>query len=341
MHPAQRKKLKLILNALRDGKTATALPNELRAEAEFLRRSSRTWLTEATIQGIGIGEKLVDGKPTGLPSIRIYVSKKLKEKKVANPVPRTLKLGKREVAVDVIEIGKIELHSFKDYRRPIQPGLCIANENRGGGTLGLILRNRQPPHEFYVLSNYHVLGKAPGSSVTSIIQPARNYPATGDRKIADYHDYFPMQPSKTGYKNIADAAIAKLLPGVPASASLPGIGTIKGVSDAVKKGESVRIVGSTSGESSGKVIDPDFEWAVDYPTAGGKSVRYGFYGQVLCTRYAESGDSGAVVLNQKNHAIGLHVAGTSNTSIFCRLSPILQHFDCVLASDGELVARMP
>jgi len=340
MHPAQRKKHRLILEALKNGKAAAGLPKELSAAAEALRRSARAWLAETTIQGVGIGEKLVGGEAIGVPSIRIYVSRKLKGKKVAAPAPRFLKLGKREVAVDVIEIGEIELHSLKEYRRPIHPGLCIANENRNAGTLGLMLRSNQVPEEFYVLSNYHVLGKAPGSSVTSIIQPARNYPGAANRKIADYHAYFPMQASKTGYRNLADAAIAKLLPDVPASAALPELGTIKGLSDSVKAGELVHIVGSSSGASSGTVIDPDFEWAVAYPTAGGKSLRYGFYNQVLCTRYAQGGDSGAAVLNGKNQALGLHVAGTNGTSIFCRLGPILRHFDCVLASDAELGARV-
>ena len=58
------------------------------AEAESVHSRSRDWVHGSGVQGLGIGEKLTHGEPTGELALRVYVEKKKPMAKVANPVPK-------------------------------------------------------------------------------------------------------------------------------------------------------------------------------------------------------------------------------------------------------------
>jgi hypothetical protein len=76
----------------------------------------------------------------------------------------------------------------------------------------------------------------------------------------------------------------------------------------------------------GIVRDVNYRTAIRYrrPTPPHRRARVGFRDQVLCSRYTDGGDSGSIVLNEQNEAVGLHFAGSPSTSIFNRISPVLQ-----------------
>jgi hypothetical protein len=72
-------------------------------------------------------------------------------------------------------------------------------------------------------------------------------------------------------------------------------------------------VGRTTRRTKGQVTDSNFRTSISYtdPQSGGVLGKAKFASLVLCTNYSQPGDSGALVLDNNNHAIGLHIGGTT------------------------------
>ena len=89
-------KLLLALEFVTEG-AAAAVPQKLSRETfgtesftkstESLKKKSRDWTQGAGIQGLGIGEKIVEGKTQKQLALRVYVEKKKPKSKVKNKVP--------------------------------------------------------------------------------------------------------------------------------------------------------------------------------------------------------------------------------------------------------------
>src|SRR5262249_2421308 len=127
------------------------------------------------VVGVGIGNKFTDGVDTGVPSVRVYVSKKIENRddvSKASLIPEEI-LG---VKTDVIEIDH-RLSPNPGVRRGGPPNLQNAAGGNGArpgssigpkvsvpnvspivaGTLGAVLYDEQEPKNRYILSCNHVL----------------------------------------------------------------------------------------------------------------------------------------------------------------------------------------
>jgi hypothetical protein len=72
-------------------------------------------------------------------------------------------------------------------------------------------------------------------------------------------------------------------------------------------------VGRATGSTTGIIRDVHLSFWMHYEGVG----EVGFRNQVLCTRYAASGDSGALVVEKGTmKAVGLHFAGAERGSVF-------------------------
>jgi hypothetical protein len=69
---------------------------------------------------------------------------------------------------------------------------------------------------------------------------------------------------------------------------------------------------------------------LEYPTPSGRRAA-GLTDLVLCSRYTAGGDSGSLVLNNRNRAVGLHFAGSPSSSIFCRIHNVFKLLNVELA----------
>jgi hypothetical protein len=99
----------------------------------------------------------------------------------------------------------------------------------------------------------------------------------------------------------------------------------------VRLGTVVHKTGRTTAYTLGMVIDTDFRYQVEWPNPAGGFSRVGFSDQVLCTRYADAGDSGSAVLNRRhNRVVGLHVGGTEHSSFFCKIRNAFAALNCAL-----------
>src|SRR5262249_20015408 len=122
------------------------------------------------VVGVGIGEKLINGRPAGRLAVKVLVKEKKHERAVRSDalVPQTL----GGAMTDEEESGEVHGNMFTARRRPARCGVSVGNCNIvHAGTLGcLVTRSSQ----LFILSNNHVLALANTSPLNvGIPQPGR------------------------------------------------------------------------------------------------------------------------------------------------------------------------
>jgi hypothetical protein len=317
--------LLLALEMLTEG-SAAEVPEALRAEAETVHKKARPWTTGKNIQGLGVGARITDGEQFEELVLKVYVAKKNPRTKARDLVPRELSLpaihGK--IHTDVEEIGKVVLEMNTTQVRPAMPGTSVGRAWGPPGTLGCLVRKRDDDKSLYVLSNAHILvGGLVGAKGDKILQPAKaigGKPSTDT--IAELTEWVPLQHTP-GYPNLVDAAIARLKTARNATSGIRLIGVPQGVSRIVSRGMHVQKTGAMTDYTIGLIKDINFRTTADFWKPRGGIGPVGFRDQVLCTRFTASGDSGAAVLNMQEEVVGLHFAGSPSTSVFNRISHVL------------------
>ena len=300
---------------------------------EKLRKQSRPWIQGHGIQGIGIGEKVVEGKSDGELALRVYVEKKQAKAKIKNCVPKQITIPEvGKCNTDVLEIGPVMHESFTSRIRPAIPGSGVGHFNISVGTFGCLVKKKRSKRGLYILSNSHVLAdEGTGSIGDKILQPGKHDGGrTGTDVIGILEDWVPFTFSNSGFYNLVDGAIAKVRKrSVSENIRILGIKP-RGVSYALRRGMTVQKVGRTTDYTTGVVTDINYRFALTYKRPGGGKGRVGFRDQVLCTRYTAGGDSGSAVLNNRERLVGLHFAGSPSTSIFNPIKYVFQQLNIEL-----------
>jgi hypothetical protein len=327
---ATEKELRLALDMLTEGEEAPTLQSPraeaLRTEAVRVRGKALPWTSEEGIQGFGIGPKITDAEQLDELVLKVYVEKKKPKSKVADPVPKEVKIAgiEEKIATDVQEIGKVELESNTTKVRPAIPGFGLGHVNVTVGTFGCLVRKNGDENTLYILSNSHVLAdEGVASPGDDIIQPGDldGGAAPGD-VLAHLDEFVPFEFTTISFPNLVDAAIAKVARSRVTS-KIRLIGVPAGVSATVRRGMRVQKTGRTTDYTQGIIQDVNYRLALTYKKPGGGSGRVGLRDQVLCTRYTAGGDSGSAVLNMQRRVVGLHFAGSPSTSIFNKISNVL------------------
>jgi len=301
-------------------------------EAESVRTRSRDWVHGPGVQGLGIGDKLTHGEPTGELALRVYVEKKKPTANVDNPVPKVVVVpGVGEGITDVIELGRIVPELFTERVRPAMPGSGLGHTAVTVGTFGCLVRKKGDANGLYVLSNAHVLANegiaVPGDG---ILQPGSVDGGTVDGdSFARLTDFVPFEFTEASFPNLVDAAIAKVRRRTWAGPKLRILDIAPaGVSKTVRRGMHIKKVGRTTDYTTGVIADVHLRLALKYHRRSGSGRgRVGFRDQVLCTRYSAGGDSGSVILNSNDKIVGLHFAGAASGSVFNRITHVLELLD--------------
>jgi hypothetical protein len=301
-------------------------------EAESVRTRSRDWVHGSGVQGLGIGDKLTHGEPTGELALRVYVEKKKPTANVDHPVPKVVVVpGVGEGITDVIELGRIVPELFTERVRPAMPGSGLGHTAVTVGTFGCLVRKKGDANGLYVLSNAHVLANegiaVPGDG---ILQPGSVDGGTVDEdSFARLSDFVPFEFTETSFPNLVDAAIAKVRRRTWAGPKLRILDIAPaGVSKTVRRGMHIKKVGRTTDYTTGVIADVHLRLALKYHRRSGPGRgRVGFRDQVLCTRYSAGGDSGSVILNSNDKIVGLHFAGAASGSVFNRITHVLELLD--------------
>ncbi|MGL5152264.1 MAG: hypothetical protein ACRC7N_17040 [Clostridium sp.] len=165
------------------------------------------------------------------------------------------------------------------------------------------------PAKYNNLSNNHVLAGDNTLPINSpILQPGL-YDGGNPRTdvIAKLSKFVPIQylSAFSFPVNYVDCAIAQVTIPSFVSPSIYGIGNIRGINLKPNLGLSVQKAGRTSAYTTGKILALGVTMQAGY--SGGKTAL--FVNQIVTTSMASAGDSGSLVLDNNNYAVGLLFQG--------------------------------
>jgi hypothetical protein len=212
---------------------------------------------------------------------------------------------------------------IREYQEVIIGGISGANTNLANesGTIGYFCTRRSKipcRKEIHMLSNWHVFGNPPRAKVEQsdlIMQPSPGEPGT-NRPVGTLVDFLPLKfDGDIDEPNHVDAAVAKLWAPFKHKPVIPLIGAVKGYVERkdVQIGEAACKFGRTTGYTEGHVFSICLDIWIRYARAGQSAF---FQDQFLIepdlprfTKFVSGGDSGSLVVDEQQHAIGLIFAG--------------------------------
>lgn len=208
--------------------------------------------------------------------------------------------------------------TLRNRVRPAMGGYSVGHHRITAGTIATCCYDLSPfpstPSRYYILSNNHVLANSNNASIGDpILQPGRFDGGTlpGD-VIARLTRYVPIKfhTATTKPLNYVDAAIAE---GNfhDLNREVYWGGYVKSLYTAPKVNDIVQKTGRTTGFTTGKVTN--INGTVDVNYGGGRIAR--FRNQIITTRMGAPGDSGSLVMNRDEAAVGLLFAGSSTRTI--------------------------
>ncbi len=224
-----------------------------------------------------------------------------------------------------------ELHrnGIREHQEVIIGGISGAHTNLTGqsGTIGYFCtrKSRLPRRrEIHMLSNSHVFAdllKTKVDNADLIIQPSPGEPAS-NRPIGALVNFSALKfDGDIKEPNHIDAAIAKLWRPHPHQPVIPLIGKVKGYVEKkdIEVGEAARKFGRTTGYTEGRIFSIYLDIWIRYDRTGQSAF---FRDQFLIepalpasTKFVAKGDSGSLLVDAKQHAIGLIFAGVSEMPV--------------------------
>ena len=292
------------------------------------------------VVGVGIAEKLVKGKPTGVLSVKFFVKTKFPTGAVSRgmTLPKTID----GLPVDVEESGTFRAFAKRRMRkrgpatdgtlpnprirmRPAQGGSSIGFRIPGDqfvmcGTFGAVVRTSR---RLFILSNNHVLADENRMPVGSpIYQPAL---MDGGRiatdQIAALTRFIKLRSNRY---NRVDAALAEPLTRNLLDEDVLHIGAPSGTVQAAID-MMVHKFGRTTSYTSGRITSIDTDVVVEYETG-----EFTFENQIIIfgsnsTMFSDSGDSGSIILQRgTNAAVGLLFGGSPSYTIANHIANVLR-----------------
>jgi hypothetical protein len=213
-------------------------------------------------------------------------------------------------------------NGMRERHEVILGGLSGANTNltNESGTIGYFCTRKSKlsrRKEIHLLSNSHVFADLRKSNVDEsdlIMQPSPGE-ATSTRPIGSLVNFSALRFADMDQPNHIDAAIARLWTPCAHKPVIPLIGTVKGyVHKAdVEPGEPARKFGRTTGYTEGHVFSIYLDIWIRYARTGQSAF---FQNQFLIepdlpefTKFVEKGDSGSLLVDAKQNALGLIFGG--------------------------------
>lgn len=327
------------------------LPSDMEAIAAIQNDHEASLLDLPNVVGVGIGTKQKGDRDTGEPCLTALVAAKLDKSLLSDAELVPKKVDK--VNTDVVEVGYIFAGdqplpsdatalrsdlppepgavpstdfntlaatsvSLRTRVRPAMGGYSVGHHRITAGTLGTCCYDLTPfpgmPGRYYILSNNHVLANANDARIGDpILQPGPfdggTYPADAIARLARYVPIKFHTPT-TKPLNYVDAAIAE---GNfhDLSREVYWSGCVKSLYTAPKVGDIVQKTGRTTGFTTGRVTNINATVDVNY--GAGRVAR--FRDQIITTVMSAPGDSGSLVMNRDEAAVGLLFAGSSSRTI--------------------------
>jgi hypothetical protein len=209
--------------------------------------------------------------------------------------------------------------------RPALGGDSIGHYRGGAATLGCLAQDRQERGRVYILCDRSGLCPAAFSPRAGdpIVQPGivdGGNPATDI--IAEIARWAVVRDDPPNAAANISAALAAVRGLTDVSPELRGRGFLRGVRQA-RSGQPVFAVGRTGGVLSGVRNTPGPDGAVPIP-----------FGEVIeCSAMLGPGDSGAILVDAENYALGLGFAGNDQISLFHPMQRVLDALNVDLITE--------
>ena len=217
--------------------------------------------------------------------------------------------------LDVAVIGKVEGIAFPRVR-PLVCGVSIGNRFGEAGTLGCFVVKKGTASPLMVLSNNHVIARLDRAKPNELIeQPSlHDQSGAGPFTIGLFGEAFPIAPSG----NVVDAAIVPLATGIECDtrALFGTMDVLAGerLTSLIEK-ERVFKIGKKTGKTTGRIK----AWGINdlTVTLGGKDFKFDDQIEILpdTAMFCDDGDSGAIVLDATNLAVGLLFSKSRTTEV--------------------------
>lgn len=263
------------------------------------------------IVGVGVGEKMNNGKFTDQMSVIVYVVVKASEEKIDPKacVPKKVK----GVVTDVVEVGEVTALAYRGRYRPALGGVSIGHFRITAGTLGCLV---QKNNKVYILSNNHVIANSNVAAIEDpILQPG---PADGGRvgrdEIGRLSEFIRIKTD--GSANFVDAAIARSTPPIVRPNNI-AFGKISNVPASCGLNMIVKKAGRTTQITKGYISDCNATFRVSYGSQGIALFRNQIVVRGLNGRaFSMGGDSGSLILTDRtNQPVALLFAGGTGITI--------------------------
>ena len=271
------------------------------------------WHRSAGITGFGMGPKVVNGQACKTHCCRIYVDQKRIRSSVKRndfiPTEIMLEGIDSPIVLDVVQLSPPIHSALTDRQRPVFPGISVGECSSGKtGTIGAVVRKKNDPVNRYLLSAAHVMavsGLAPKGS--AIIQPGRFHGGTCPAyTIARLDEMAPLALGD-GYPNTADAALAKLNPGVEVGPGLHPCTHFASRNELVEENTVFYKIGCMTAKMSVILKEMHFRCSFKHPLKNGRYALLGFRNLLMYSGAALDGDSGGPLLTQDGALIGIHI----------------------------------
>lgn len=307
-------------------------------------------LRKRNVVGVGIGKKIADGVRTDEIAVLVFVERKIELSKLNayDIIPKQL----LDFRTDVVETGKIkafETHEWRARYRPAPGGVSIGHPSITAGTMGAVVRLRVGGRRV-ILSNNHVLADSnKARRGDPILQPGPydggKFPADHIANLMDFVQihfegedqgggflrwlrallcrYFNVfcEPPGEGRPNRVDAAIAEPLKDSDVLDEIKVIGKVAGAAEATL-GMKVKKSGRTTEYTEGEILGLHTTVRVEYGV--GQTAR--FEEQIVAGDMSAGGDSGSLVVDSGNRAVGLLFAGSDTHTILNRIEDVATAF---------------
>lgn len=276
---------------------------------------------------IGVGAKEVGGEVTGDMAFRVYVAAKRPPDEV--PAGERIPGHIKHLPTDVLSATPCEVLMDDAKLRPLKGGVQARNEHVRGridhlaGTLGCLAEVDNPGRDLVALGCEHVLMAGQSSLTVKVGQPKYSVSC-----CCCVHGQIG-EVTNSRNDGTVDCAIVHLDEDIRAEVQSAGtrdqvkdIGTLTGVAQAVCF-EAVEKRGRTTERTTGQVVDVLYEGSqvLVHPTGASP-------------KFADRGDSGAVIVNGTKEVIALLWATDAAT----RTKGVANHIGEVMRAMNILIA---
>jgi hypothetical protein len=303
---------------------------------EVQENNTDSLLNKHGVEGTAVGQKWVDGKPTGKEAILVFVEKKHPKSSITSTnklsaytaddlIPSTID----GIPTDVIEVGQITKQTgFKSHVRPVQPGYSCGHGLISAGTIGgIFLDDRNKP---VILSNNHVIANENLAKVGDLIyQPGpSDYAKKDSNAIGKLFKYVRLKRKD----NDQDSAIARINGSLLSSNMISDIypqinNRLTGFAQA-KIGQTVQKCGRTTGYTTGRVLGLNASFSIRYDFGMAR-----FNKCIVLSAMSKGGDSGSIIQDMDGNAIGLLFAGSEKVTIANPIDIVRERYGLKLYSE--------